>query len=406
MRRRITVQGRRLRRPPVIPRGDVPNPTRVTAPPPDWDVERRVDGPERFKAERVIELLESVVGDRTGIVTAMDDQFLFPVVGLTMEDVELVRKHTEGLGIPVVAVATDRSRSRLEQLMFELADHFPEESVGVGMDLEAGLVTATIVNGAVSLEELREISLISSQQVILEGAADGTMAHSIDPSSLVRVESGAFEPVDERNNPPVRSGRWVNSGQSGCTAGWLMRNSAGALRHTTAGHCVSGAGASVTTASEAFQGSVQLHYPDGWDFATFSLPSSHDGVPAVTINSSGGYRDVDGSTGQGTGLQYCFAGRGIWREDNDSERCGTLNRSYVYEGKQLYCIERRTHRGDSGGPVYALDTAGQNDAYAAGTMVISVQVDYISPIPDDWFACYNPISSVVSASGYDMVYTK
>ena len=176
------------------------------------------------------------------------------------------------------------------------------------------------------------------------------------------------------------------------------------MRFTTAGHCFANSSdTQVEMPSGANVGRRTQWWPGGWDSANYSVPSAWQQQAAITVSSNGNYRQVIGAGNPANGSQYCFTGRGSVAEGYD-EQCNTQSRTYVSGGKTLYCIERWTHGGDSGGPVYYIDGNGP-DAHARGTMVLDLTIDYLVA-PTEHFACYNRINDIATAGNWSVVLWK
>ena len=70
-----------------------------------------------------------------------------------------------------------------------------------------------------------------------------------------------------------------------------------------------------------------------------------------------------------------------------------------YEIEGLYCLERRTTGGDSGGPVYY---ESGSDAIAAGTVAFSMKKSGFFTTTK-WYTCYQTVTDIEAATGYSVV---
>ena len=107
--------------------------------------------------------------------------------------------------------------------------------------------------------------------------------------------------------------------------------------------------------------------------------------------------------------EQCFVGWGIHSEWNKDKKCGPQKKEDVtvhpsnspsgYEIEGLYCLERRTTGGDSGGPVYY---ESGSDAIAAGTVAFSMKKNSLFTTTK-WYTCYQTVTDIEAATGYSVV---
>lgn len=178
---------------------------------------------------------------------------------------------------------------------------------------------------------------------------------------------GLFLSLDDLN-----SSRW-----NGCTSGFSIKTSAGTHMGVTAGHCSDGyLAADIYIGNDYLSRSGQNSYwaatTSNSDALRYTVPSGHSWQPKILVGS-GSYRWVTSpaytpSTLQ-QGVNLCFQGI-----TSDNNNCGNIVRrdqssrdSRGRTTKHLYFINFTGKGGDSGGPMYHVNSNGT--AKPAGIVV-------------------------------------
>lgn len=389
----------------------IAEPKEVTTWPDEWEQDRATEGVDREETLRLLEeAIRTLGSDRAGFYDTGGD-FEVRVVGPTAKDAELLARVQSQTSIPLRLTEVPMSSTWLEHTAIRLDSDLPRSTAAVGVDLDIGrLYFAPDPERDPELTAERLTQQVHSLLAgyLADGRQRGAVAEGVTPEMAIDMTQAQATPVNAWREQPVRSGRWVTvegTDSPYCTAGFLVKsNSADVFRFTTAGHCFEGGpyvpNVRMSNAALEYLGAMTQYRPDGWDIGNFSIPSSSivDNA-SVTVSSAGNYRRVHASGNPVSGGQYCFTGRGIVADGYD-EKCGTQNKTRVEQGKQLYCIERRTFEGDSGGPVYALNENGY--ALARGTMVLAMEAGF----PTNHYACYNRIGDVATAGDWSVVLWK
>lgn len=372
-----------------------------TSRPPEFAEGRVTDGPDREQADAEIGRVLAQLKDRAPALYDTGDSLEVRLVGPTDAEREFVASAST-TKIPFAVRAVDLSLEALQNLAVKLDSSLSPGSAIVGTDLDAHVLTVSIGPDLADdrVREVEDESLALTESAVEEARRTGNASDSADPRALVRFERGSFELTEERNNLPLKGGKWVDTVTLYCTSGWLVQNPAGDVhRFTTAGHCWNGTTNTGITIDN-FTGTRTQHWPQGWDTANFSIPSGTNLAEAsTTVRSDGSYRRVVDPANPANGTQYCFTGRGIVAQGDD-EKCAGQSRSEVIGGKTLYCIERRTYGGDSGGPVYYIQSDG--DGAARGTVVGDFTIHQSPPSISRHFTCYNRILDIANAGGWSV----
>ncbi len=379
--------------------------------------------------------LREYLGSQLGVIGWSDDgsEFVVRGVGLTPDQVSRISADAQRLGVPVRVVAAALATSEQHQLIDLIREqvlHALPAEVGwsIGIDLDTQRIGVT-VEGHADLPELdlaiRGVASAFVTALELERAVSNAPAlGEIEARHLYYVADGEFAHVDWRDTLHARGGEWLGGLDGVCTSGFLFK-SGSLYRLSTAGHCADGGdwvgdvGAAVAFVDEDGNltgtriGTIthNLYEDGGTDIALMSLPSASWTVGRVTT-SANTYRDVTGVKEESDlnhNDQQCFVGYGIHHNWNYDKKCGPQKKENIthhpsgspsgFEIEGMYCLERRTIGGDSGGPVYY---ESGSDAIAAGTMVFSKKETPLFSTTK-WYACYQTVTDIESATGFSVV---
>jgi len=365
-------------------------------------------------ATLIVRVVGVTAADRTWVTNNVDTQALFTV------------------RVDATKIAVDELFELQARVEYKLGSSIDDIGWSVGLDLDWQAVYLT-VNGDPATRTTTDQARVDSaiEQVTDEAdqyaaeinyaqrTVDGARSGGGTLNEIFRTSSGGneVEQTDYRDEQPMRGGKWLRTPDGGsCTAGFLLRHpSHGAWRVSMAGHCADGGdgngetGGIVRAWDGSTVGSVRTNTFEngGTDIALFAVPSSATTAARVVI-SAGQYRNVTGKR-SGDNLTHndrqSFAGRGIWYYENTPNKCGSLkklNVSFSDNGSKvsgLYCLERRTRGGDSGGPVYY--PLGDSRADAAGSIVGSKKERRFTTTK--WYACYHTINRIEGVTGYRVV---
>ena len=345
-------------------------------------------------------------GSQLGVVGWSDDgsEFVVRGVSLTPDQIYRIRERAQRLGLTAQVVATEleiSEQKQLSDLIREQVLHALPSEVGwaIGIDLDTQRVGVE-VEGYADLAALNNAVRGVSEEFVrtleLERTAiDSPALAQIDAGDLYYVAGAELYPVDWRDTLHARGGEWLGGLDGICTSGFLFR-SGSSYRLSTAGHCARGddwdgdIGGSVgfldengvVTGTSIGTVTDNLFEDGGTDVALMTLSALSTTVSRVTT-SANTYRDVTGIRAEADLMhndEQCFVGWGIHSEWNKDKKCGPQKKEDVtvhpsnspsgYEIEGLYCLERRTTGGDSGGPVYY---ESGSDAIAAGTVAFSMK---------------------------------
>ncbi len=184
------------------------------------------------------------------------------------------------------------------------------------------------------------------------GPFDAGMRTLVIAMTLVLASIGTGSPVAGAAGATIQPGIEILSGGSQCTLAWIFDDeSTGKVYASTAAHCVSGVGATVSHRGYGNFGTVAWKSPT-LDFILIEIYASktsnvdgelkgHPGYPAglATSSNTSARTDVCQFSGYGTGYRYT--------DVTQEERFGLLT---FNDGAQHYCQFPVTP-GDSGGPV-------------------------------------------------------
>lgn len=388
------------------------------------------------------EKLSEQFGDRLGVTGWTEGSATFEVA-LVMPnpaDVSVVDDLATALGLDVIVESAAMSRSELYALRDGLervvAPVLGEAGWSLGIDLDTQRVYLSVesIDPSETDALIDRIRPVAEREVTAATAAlrpslserAAASGHRFDDAidSVFAIVAGSVESVDFRETAHLRGGEYLRVPRGGrCTSGYRFQWNNTFHRMSSAGHCagtdfngVTGGTMRHVTfsgANGAVIGTVTHNYlrDEGKDVLLFTLPSTALTQSRITTTASH-HRDVTGrrTTGQMNGNDtQCFVGLGIRINDNVNKKCGPLKKEGVtwkptghpagWVIRNLWCLERRTYGGDSGGPVYYEVSV---NAHAAGTMVGSKKETPLFQ-PVNWFACYHVISDIEAVSGYSLV---
>lgn len=232
-------------------------------------------------------------------------------------------------------------------------------------------------------------------------ATDVAAAVTVEPATDIVIE-----PQDRRNFPPFEAGQHALIAWSGrqvaCTTGYLFHNRYYGYFGSTAGHCGNvGHGMAILP---RIAGTIRMnsYFPNKWVMADSAFVSmSAQPWPAwPMINTGNGVRGITGrylNTQIGNGLRLCFEGItsnsgncGAVVRVNEWMCCDAAGHGYFYS-----CLNYPSLGGDSGGPVYFPQGAGQ--AVAAGMVSSSVTIN------GQRLTCFTMVESIEFVTGSQMV---
>ena len=374
-------------------------------------------------------------GSQLGVIGWSDDgsEFVVRGVGLTPDQVSRISADAERLGVAVQVIATELATSEQKQLSDEIREQIlhalpPQVGWSIGIDLDTQRIGVAI-EGYADLAELdgtiRGVSEDFVRALEFQRAASIAPAlGELDAGDLYYVVGAESAQVDWRDTYHARGGEWLGGLDGICTSGFLFR-SGSFYRLSTAGHCADGGDwdgdigglvgfvdeDGVATGTSIGTVTHNLYEDGGTDIALMTLSSLSTTVGRVTT-SANTYRDVTGVREESNlnhNDEQCFVGWGIHSNWNKDKKCGPQKKENIthhpknspsgYEIEGMYCLERRTIGGDSGGPVYY---ESGSDALAAGTIVYSLKENHLFATTK-WYACYHTVTDIESATGYSVV---
>ena len=354
-------------------------------------------------------------------------------VGLSPEQDSRIGAEAQHLGLTTHVVATDLATSEKQQLNDSIRKEVlhslpPQVGWSIGIDLDTQRI-GVAVEGYTRIAELdRKIRGVSESFVtalqLQRAATNKPRLSGVNAADLYSVVDAELAPVDWRDTRHARGGEWLRVPDGVCTSGFLFR-SGSSYRLSTAGHCadagdwdgdIGGSVGFVDEDNKATGTSIgtithNLFEEGGTDVALMTLSSLATTVSRVTTTANT-YRDIIGVKKESDlkhNDQQCFVGWGIHANWNKDKKCGPLKKENItvhpkdspkgFEIEGLYCLERRTIGGDSGGPVYY---EFGSDALAAGTLAYSIKENYIFTTTK-WYACYHTVTDIEAATGYSVV---
>ena len=311
-------------------------------------------------------------------------------------------------------VAAPASESELRDLVGQIqaaTAGMTTREVVYAIDLDgAAKVEVGVPPAANAAEEAENGAIIEEAGLVAE-----LFAAEIDVAGRMQIEEAGAELILEDSSivveqagfgdGPPRGGRHVAI-DLGCTIGFYMRTSGGNDRMTTAGHCGDLNDSVTMLSSGEAVGTVSRDEPSGHDVLSFTLPASYDDRAVVTVRNDGSFRKVVGQRNaaqQQSGDDYCFTGLGIWNNEGTEEKCGDYHK-IVFNGTiEEHCVERQGYEGDSGGPMYALDSQFRAIAVGTNTRILTVTN---FPFPVDRFICFQLIDQILNAFNYTLATEK
>jgi hypothetical protein len=315
-------------------------------------------------------------GDRLGVIRAQGSTVTIPVRAASRVDVEIVARLKGAEGVEAVVTALDGPTMSelllLKEAVVRVLERSEAKNWGVGILVDSGKLHISIPEWDDTLARLVEDAVSSALKTISD-LSDKSFS---DVASLVY---GTNQETDIRDASPQGGGKWIKPAGM-CTTAFVVQNSAGDKRALSAGHCVGVGNTWADVYDGNLDGTTDWQYygnvltnayannqPDAmtWPIADWDGNARVYMVPNGWKTVAGVLHEVDQA-----GVNVCGTGWGIKSVDAADYKCnyvGIINYDFYANGvntPDTNCFERQVRDGDSGGPVYGLNSGDQ--ALAAG----------------------------------------
>lgn len=358
--------------------------------------------------------VEKVLEDRHGLIDFNDPVIVIPLRQPTSDDItvlrELGREYSREIEVrPLTGLTATEALSLKRRLGALLSATAGLDDWGIGILVEETSLSVVVPEGmfgqlSVSVE--REVGDFLSTYPTLRDL-------DLRVGDVLRISVGEHSDSDIRDTAPQGGGKWIRMSDNGakCTLGFVVVGTNGAHYGLSAGHCaglgdlddnVFDLNLNGTTDSSLYGNVSHNSYANGQPDAMLWPISAWDGRARVYVSESG-WKSVVGWLSDTTqiGRYVCSTGWGIKSNEGTNQKCNDVdivNYDFTFNGittPDTYCFERRNYGGDSGGPVYGLNTSGS--ALAAGITKGRRYVNY--GLWETYHWCYTTISDALSIFG-------